>query len=76
VPEGRVDVAWTLDPQTQRLHLTWTERNGPAVHAPERRSFGTRLIETLGKQLKGDVQLTYEQTGFVYAFDVPLASLT
>ena len=75
VPEGRVDVAWTLDQQTQRLHLTWTERNGRAVHAPERRSFGTRLIETLGKQLKGDVRLTYEPTGFVYAFDVPLASL-
>jgi hypothetical protein len=30
----------------------------PAVHPPEKRSFGTRLIETLGKQLKGDVQLT------------------
>jgi hypothetical protein len=27
------------------------------------------LIETLGKQLKGDVRLTYQPTGFVYAFD-------
>jgi hypothetical protein len=43
---------------------------------PEKRSLGTRLIETLGKQLKGDVQLTNESTGFVYAFDVPIASLT
>jgi hypothetical protein len=43
---------------------------------PEKRSLGTRLIETLGEQLKGDVQLTYEPTGFVYAFDVPIASLT
>jgi two-component sensor histidine kinase len=76
VPEGHVDIAWTLDQQTQRVHLTWTEKNGPAVHAPERRSFGTRLIETLGKQLKGDVHLTYEPAGFVYALDVPLASLT
>jgi two-component sensor histidine kinase len=76
VPEGRVDIAWTLDQQAQRVLLTWTERNGPAVRAPERRSFGTRLIETLGKQLKGDVRLTYEPAGFVYAFDVPLASLT
>jgi two-component sensor histidine kinase len=41
-----------------------------------KRSFGTRLIETLGKQLKGDVRLTYEPSGFVYALDVPLASLT
>jgi two-component sensor histidine kinase len=76
VPAGSVDIAWTLDPGTQRLHLTWTEKNGPAVRAPDKRSFGTRLIETLGKQLKGDVHLKYETSGLVYAFDVPLASLT
>ena len=75
-PAGRVDIAWTLDPRAQRLHLKWTEQNGPAVRVPERRSFGTRLIETLGKQLRGDVRLTYEPDGFVYALDVPLASLT
>ena len=80
-PTGRVEIAWTLDPKTpdqkpQRLHLTWSERNGPAVQVPEKRSFGTRLIETLGNQLKGDVHLTYEPAGFVYALDVPLASLT
>jgi two-component sensor histidine kinase len=75
-PTGRIDVAWTLDPKTQRVHLTWTEMNGPVVHAPENHSFGTRLIETLGKQLKGDVQLTYQPAGFVYAIDVPLVSLT
>jgi two-component sensor histidine kinase len=76
VPPGRVEIAWTLDPKTQRLHPTWSEKNGPAVQAPEKRSFGTRLIETLGKQLKGDVHLTYEPAGFIYALDVPLASLT
>src|ERR1700732_264574 len=73
VAAGRVDIAWTLDPKTQRLHLRWTEKNGPAVRAPEKRSFGTRLVETLGKQLKGEVHLTYEPGGFVSAFDVPLA---
>ena len=72
---GRVDIAWTVDAQTQRLHLEWSEINGPAVQAPDKRSFGTRLIETLGRQLKGDVRLTYEPGGFVYALDVPLASL-
>ena len=76
VPAGRVDIAWAIDPETQRLHLTWTETNGPAIQAPAKRSFGSRLIETLGKQLKGDVYLTYQQTGFVYVFDVPLSSLT
>jgi two-component sensor histidine kinase len=76
VPGGHVDIAWTLDPKTQRLHLKWTEENGPEVLAPEKRSFGARLIETLGRQLKGDVHLTYEPSGFVYALDVPLVSLT
>jgi two-component sensor histidine kinase len=76
VPDGRVDIAWTLDPKTQRLHLKWTEKNGPVVRAPDKRSFGTRLIETLGKQLKGDVLLTYEASGFVYTLDVPVAALT
>src|SRR6476659_750572 len=76
VPAGRIDIAWTIDPKTKRLHLTWTEENGPAVQAPDKRSFGTRLVETLGRQLKGDVRLTYERSGFVYAFDVPLESLT
>ena len=76
VPAGRVDIAWTVDPDTQRLHLTWTEKNGPAVRVPDTHSFGTRLVETLGRQLKGNVDLKYEPSGFVYAFDVPLASLT
>src|SRR5665647_894609 len=75
VPAGRVDIAWTLDPGTQRLHLTWAELNGPAVRAPDKRSFGTRLVETLGKQLKGNVLLGYEPSGFTYALDVPLSSL-
>jgi len=76
VPAGRVAIAWTLDPKTQRLRLVWTETNGPVVQAPAQRSFGSRLIETLGKQLKGEVQLRYEPSGFVYALDVPLASLS
>jgi two-component sensor histidine kinase len=75
VPEGRVDLVWTVDQQTQRLHLTWTEKNGPVVQPPAKRSFGTRLIETLGKQLRGNVQLTYASTGFSYTLDVPTASL-
>jgi two-component sensor histidine kinase len=76
VPGGSVDIAWTLDAPQQRLHLTWTEKNGPPVETPTRRSFGTRLMETLGKQLKGHVEFVYEPSGFVYRLDAPLASLT
>jgi two-component sensor histidine kinase len=75
VPAGRIQIAWTVDPNHERLHLAWTETGGPAIRAPTRRSFGTRLIETLGKQLHGKVELTYAPTGFVYTLDIPLNSL-
>jgi two-component sensor histidine kinase len=75
VPAGRIAIFWTVEAPASRLHFTWKENNGPVVHAPTRQSFGTRLIETLGRQLKGDVKLSYAPDGFVYALDVPLASL-
>ncbi|MEH2541681.1 two-component sensor histidine kinase [Bradyrhizobium sp. AZCC 1577] len=40
VPKGRVDINWTLDQQAQRLHLTWTERNGAAVRPPKSAASG------------------------------------
>jgi two-component sensor histidine kinase/ActR/RegA family two-component response regulator len=75
VPDGRVDVAWTIDEDKQRLRLVWTETGGPAVKPPTRRSFGTRMMQSLGQQLNGQVQLAYEPSGFVYSLDVPLASI-
>jgi two-component sensor histidine kinase len=44
VPTGRIEVAWTIDDETQRLRLTWTEKGGPAVETPSRRSVGTRMM--------------------------------
>jgi two-component sensor histidine kinase/CheY-like chemotaxis protein len=76
VPTGRIDIAWTVEEETQQLRLTWTEIGGPPVAPPTRRSFGTRLIGSLGQQLNGRVQLAYLPTGFVYTLDVPVTSLT
>jgi len=75
VPAGRIEIVWKIDEAMQRLHLTWSERNGPIVHAPSRQSFGTRLMGSLGQQLKGEVELAYDPTGFVYGLNVPMASL-
>ena len=75
VPGGSIDIAWNVDEGKQRLQMTWSEKGGPLVSAPSRQSFGTRLIGSLGQQLKGQVQLAYDPTGFVYALDVPMASL-
>jgi two-component sensor histidine kinase/CheY-like chemotaxis protein len=75
VPVGRVEIAWTIDELKQRLCLVWTERGGAAVKPPMRRSFGTRMMESIGQQLNGQVRLAYEPSGFIYALDVPLGSI-
>ena len=75
IPTGRVEIAWTVDEEKQRLRLTWTERGGPLVAPPTRRSFGTRMMESLGLQLNGQVRLAYDPSGFVYSLDVPLGSV-
>jgi two-component sensor histidine kinase len=75
IPSGRVEIAWTADQETQRLRLTWTERDGPNVEPPTRRSFGTRMMESVGQQLSGKVRLAYEPSGFIYSLDVPLSSV-
>jgi two-component sensor histidine kinase len=75
LPAGRVEVTWTIDDEKQRLHLNWTESGGPSVKPPTRRSFGTRMMQSLGQQLNGEVQLAYAPSGFVYSLDVPLGSV-
>ena len=72
-PTGRVEIAWTTG--DDRLRLTWTETGGPGVAPPTRRSFGTRMMESLGQQLNGQVELDFKTTGFVYALNVPLGSV-
>lgn len=72
---GRIEISWTIDDLKQRLRLTWTERGGPPVQRPTRRSFGTRMMESLGQQLNGHVGLSYDPSGFVYFLDVPVSSI-
>lgn len=72
---GRIEIASAVDETAQRLKLTWTEQDGPAVVEPTRRSFGTRLMGRLADQLRADVRLKYEPKGAVYELDVPLTSL-
>jgi two-component sensor histidine kinase len=75
-PAGRIEIAWTVDDNTGRLRLTWTEKGGPAVAVPSRRSFGTRMVGSLGQQLNGQVQLDYRPAGFAFLLEVQLDSLT
>lgn len=74
VPEGQVRIAWRID--GDRLHFEWAETGGPLVSEPTRKSFGTRMMMSLGQQLQGEVSLQYRPSGFVYTMDVPVAAVT
>jgi len=58
---GRVDVSWNLDNDTYTMG--WIERNGPSVQPPERRGFGSTFIESIVKNLHGEVRLDYAPSG-------------
>ncbi len=63
---GTIAVSWALEPDGKSLKLTWQERGGPAITAPERRGFGLRLIEHgLGRELGGMVRLDFQPEGLV-----------
>jgi two-component sensor histidine kinase len=73
---GRIEITSMVEENPQRFRLTWTEKGGPAVQQPARRSFGTRLIGRLAEQLQGKFRLIYEPTGVVYELDVPMAAVS
>jgi len=66
VREGRVKIEWQLQgPLVHRvLRLEWLETGGPPVRQPEKRGFGSRLIESgLAAELGGNVQLDFRPEG-------------
>jgi two-component sensor histidine kinase len=59
---GRVNICWEIDSDT--LTMSWTEREGPPVSAPERRGFGSIVIETMAERsVGGAVDLDYAPPG-------------
>ena len=74
-PEGHVEIVWqvTGEAEDRRLKLRWTESGGPQVVLPERKGFGSRLIEqALALELGGEVRIDYEAAGVVCVIDAPL----
>ncbi len=65
VPEGQVRIDWSSSGET--CGLTWVETGGPPARSPERRGFGSRLIERLLKQdMDGSCQLDFRPEGLIF----------
>jgi PAS domain S-box-containing protein len=70
VDAGRVDVGWGTDGDT--FTMGWTEREGPAVSPPERRGFGTIVMETMAERsVDGAVDLNYPPSGLTWRLTCP-----
>ena len=65
VPDGRVDLRWTLDRTSDpMLTVQWAEQGGPLVEGPQEYGLGARLIErSLAKVLGSSVELTFPPDG-------------
>lgn len=65
VPDGRVAIEWS-PLAGERFTLRWTETGGPAVQAPTRKGFGTRVMEAMVRgQLNGDIRFDWRSEGLV-----------
>jgi PAS domain S-box-containing protein len=70
-PAGRIALVWRLE--EGRLHLDWTESDGPPVRAPSGRGFGTRMLEAvLRGQLGGTIEVRWAAAGLACRIDLPV----
>jgi two-component sensor histidine kinase len=74
---GRVDVNWSItDTRAPRFSFRWVESNGPPVTTPQRRGFGSRLIERgLAQDLDGNIRLEFPPSGVICIIDAPLQEI-
>ena len=69
---GRVSVTWKQHSQPNLVKLVWQESGGPEVSPPQRKGFGSHLIErAFGGQL-GTAQLVFSPQGLSCTLEVEL----
>jgi PAS domain S-box-containing protein len=69
---GHVEISWSLTPDG-RLSLRWIESGGPTVTPPTHRGFGTRILENMIGQLKGEARFDWRAQGLTCEISLPLA---
>jgi two-component sensor histidine kinase len=69
---GHVEISWSLTADG-RLSLRWIESGGPTATPPTHRGFGTRILENMIGQLKGEVRFDWRDQGLTCEIVLPLA---
>jgi PAS domain S-box-containing protein len=62
---GRVGISWGTVGDI--FTMNWTEREGPPISPPERRGFGTIVMETMAaRSVDGKVEINYPRSGVTW----------
>jgi PAS domain S-box-containing protein len=70
---GRVNVCWRTDGNT--FTISWIESDGPLVSTPERRGFGSMVMEAMAEHsVDGTVDLDYASSGLTWRLSCPAAN--
>ena len=69
---GHVEISWTVTAD-ERLNLHWIESGGPTATPPTHRGFGTRIMENMIGQLRGEVRFDWRDQGLACEIALPLA---
>jgi len=78
VDTGQVAITWHVagEEEAALFRFRWQESGGPPVKLPERKGFGTRLIErSLAESFGTQAEIGYEPTGVVWGIETPMSSL-
>ncbi len=78
VPTGHVTIGWRLlnADEGEGIEILWAESGGPKVAVPQRRGFGSLVIErNLARSLEADIKLEYPPEGARCRMLIPAANL-
>jgi two-component sensor histidine kinase len=78
---GRIEITWQRiaaeGERPAQLRIDWVEKGGPQVAEPERRGFGSKMIEgSIAAELSGNASLKFEPGGLRCEIVVPLDAIT
>jgi two-component system CheB/CheR fusion protein len=77
VPDGKIRVHWKFFEgavQPDRLRLIWQESSGPPVKPPNRKGFGSFVMEEMMKRgMDATVKIDFAPNGVVWTLDIPSA---
>ncbi|MBW9114850.1 PAS domain-containing protein [Rhizobium cauense] len=72
---GKVSISWQVvhDDEDEQLEFIWVESHGPPVARPDRKGFGSQMIErALSAYVRGRAELDYRPDGLIFRLTAPV----